>query len=201
MIFLCRAFREFLRMAVIFLFGRTVGSWTLLLIPFFLAPCRMKMMTYGLRMLSPWRRLIPFLFPTLLRANCWRPSKLLLFLNWGLVRTPILGRVLLILPFPWNPHTLWPKALIRTQKGIGNGYGGFTPSPKIHSFICLFCLERLKTLEFLSRLNIVDSDACPMCLGITESCVHLCRECSFFTIVWLTFFPHGNVSSCGAFFE
>ncbi|GKV01789.1 hypothetical protein SLEP1_g14314 [Rubroshorea leprosula] len=72
---------------------------------------------------------------------------------------------------------------------------------KIQSFIWLLRYERLKTLEFLSRLNIVDSDVCPLYLGTTKSCVHLYRECSFFSIVWLTFFPQGNVSSGAPFFE
>ncbi|GLT46248.1 hypothetical protein SLA2020_200190 [Shorea laevis] len=73
--------------------------------------------------------------------------------------------------------------------------------PKIQCFIWLLCHQRLKTLEFLSRLGIVDSDVCPMCHSAAETCVHLCRDCPLLFNVWHTFFPQGTIEPSNTLFE
>ncbi|GKU88076.1 hypothetical protein SLEP1_g2381 [Rubroshorea leprosula] len=73
--------------------------------------------------------------------------------------------------------------------------------PKIQCFIWLLCYERLKTLDLLSRLGIVDSNVCPMCLEAKETCDHLCRECPSSSFIWHTFFPQGTVGSSNSLFQ
>ncbi|GKV15349.1 hypothetical protein SLEP1_g26146 [Rubroshorea leprosula] len=73
--------------------------------------------------------------------------------------------------------------------------------PKIQCFIWLLCYERLKTLDLLSRLGIVESNVCPMCLVAKETCDHLCRECPSSSFIWHTFFPQGTVGPSNSLFQ
>ncbi|GKV38468.1 hypothetical protein SLEP1_g46380 [Rubroshorea leprosula] len=73
--------------------------------------------------------------------------------------------------------------------------------PKIQCFIWLLCYERLKTLDLLSRLGIVESNVCPMCLVAKETCDHLCRECPSSSFIWHTFFSQGTVGSSNSLFQ